>query len=260
MAPLRPLFVGFGDSITQRGWSPGGWLARLSDLYGRRADVLNRGYSGYNTTFALALLPRLVEDLRGRGGAPPALAILFFGANDAALPGRGSGRQHVPLGEYEKALEAIARGLLAAAPDGGAGAGALVVAAPPPVDEQARVLAKPEFGGVPERTDAVAREYADAAGRVAARLAAERAPVAFLDTHAAFSARGPDGPTGWKALLSDGLHFGPAGEEAFYDALVDAVDKAFPSLSKTSLPYDVAEWFDIDAANPAASFQSKEAP
>jgi len=45
----------FGDSLTQMSWNPelGGIGARVADLYARKLDVLNRGYSGYNTDWAL---------------------------------------------------------------------------------------------------------------------------------------------------------------------------------------------------------------
>ena len=36
----------FGDSLTQRSFAPGGWGARVADASVRRADVINRGYSG----------------------------------------------------------------------------------------------------------------------------------------------------------------------------------------------------------------------
>ena len=88
MAMMRPTFVGFGDSITQRGFAPGGWLSLLADTYVRRADVVNRGYSGYNSRWALPLLDRAFP--LGAAAAPPALATVWFGANDAALPDRGS--------------------------------------------------------------------------------------------------------------------------------------------------------------------------
>lgn len=39
---MRPTFVTFGDSITQRGFAPG-WTGQLADAYQRRVDVLNRG-------------------------------------------------------------------------------------------------------------------------------------------------------------------------------------------------------------------------
>lgn len=40
-------------------------------------------------------------------GTPPAAATIFFGANDAALLGRNSEKQHVPIGEYKDNLRRI---------------------------------------------------------------------------------------------------------------------------------------------------------
>ena len=39
-------FILLGDSITQFSFGVGGWGARLADQYARRADVINRGFSG----------------------------------------------------------------------------------------------------------------------------------------------------------------------------------------------------------------------
>lgn len=85
---LRPQFVCFGDSITQRGFSSG-WTSLLADAYQRRADVINRGYSGYNSRWALHLLDHVFPQPTA-SVPPPRLATIFFGANDAALPDRGS--------------------------------------------------------------------------------------------------------------------------------------------------------------------------
>ena len=48
---MRPKIVLFGDSITQLSFSAKdrGFGCYISDAFQRRADVLNRGYSGYNT-------------------------------------------------------------------------------------------------------------------------------------------------------------------------------------------------------------------
>lgn len=84
---LRPKFLLFGDSITQKSFSVGGWGAALTDAYQRKADVLNRGYSGYNSRWALQLLDRVLpEEVPGE----IVLSTVFFGANDAALPDRTS--------------------------------------------------------------------------------------------------------------------------------------------------------------------------
>jgi isoamyl acetate esterase len=48
-----------------------------------QADVVLRGYSGYNTRWALHLLDKVFPD---NDLPPPKLVVVFFGANDAALP------------------------------------------------------------------------------------------------------------------------------------------------------------------------------
>lgn len=54
--PLQPLQIQtFGDSITEQSVGPG-WSGQLAAAYGRKADVRVRGYSGYNTRWALTLL------------------------------------------------------------------------------------------------------------------------------------------------------------------------------------------------------------
>lgn len=86
MAGLRPQFVLFGDSITQRSFGPGGWAAALADTYTRRVDIVNRGYSGYNSRWALTLLDHVFPPTAaGAAAADVRLATVFFGANDAAL-------------------------------------------------------------------------------------------------------------------------------------------------------------------------------
>ncbi|THU55393.1 hypothetical protein C4D60_Mb11t06080 [Musa balbisiana] len=69
METVRPQFVLFGDSITQQSFGPGGWGAALANTYSRKAsspslphqlaDVIVRGYGGYNTRWALFLLNHL---------------------------------------------------------------------------------------------------------------------------------------------------------------------------------------------------------
>eukprot|EP00271_Cylindrocystis_brebissonii_P006242 TRINITY_DN18942_c0_g1_i1.p1 TRINITY_DN18942_c0_g1~~TRINITY_DN18942_c0_g1_i1.p1 ORF type:complete len:318 (-),score=30.83 TRINITY_DN18942_c0_g1_i1:1045-1998(-) len=56
---LRPKFVLFGDSLTQQSFGEGGWGATLQDRYSRQADVVVRGYGGYNTRWALFLLDQI---------------------------------------------------------------------------------------------------------------------------------------------------------------------------------------------------------
>lgn len=103
MAHTRRRIVAFGDSLTERGFradGQAGWVSLLSDWYGRKADVLNRGYSGYNTRWASKLTTGLLQS------TDPDLMIVFFGANDASLD---IAPQSILLQEYENNLRAIVK-------------------------------------------------------------------------------------------------------------------------------------------------------
>ena len=67
-----------------------------------------RGYSGYNTRWALKVLERVFPASEEHSGAGDPLALtVFFGANDACLPDRYGAFQHVPLDEYKQNLISI---------------------------------------------------------------------------------------------------------------------------------------------------------
>ena len=51
-AGSRPQIILFGDSITEHASGRFGWAAELTAAYTRRADVINRGFSGYNSAVA----------------------------------------------------------------------------------------------------------------------------------------------------------------------------------------------------------------
>jgi lysophospholipase L1-like esterase len=118
VARTRPSIILFGDSITQQGFSGGstaaspGWLSLLSNAYARRADILNRGYSGYNTRHALDILSSVFGPDCNAGDADNVLMVtVFFGANDASLLGDRDHCQHVPIDEYESNLRMIVKSI-----------------------------------------------------------------------------------------------------------------------------------------------------
>jgi lysophospholipase L1-like esterase len=113
MAAFRESIILFGDSITQQSFSPGGWGARLADLFSRKvalpnpirlilqADIFNRGLSGFTTRSAFPLLSSIFPEQSNQ-----LLTTIFFGANDSCIPG-GEFPQHVPLEEYSINLAKI---------------------------------------------------------------------------------------------------------------------------------------------------------
>lgn len=88
-----------GDSQTEFGTAPGGWVNIVSHKFCRQIDITNRGLSGYNTRWALQHMPRILHAIPHSD-----LAVICFGNNDAAA---STNSQHVPLPEYTDNLRQI---------------------------------------------------------------------------------------------------------------------------------------------------------
>ena len=227
-----------GDSITQMSSSPeGGWGARLSDRYQRRLDVINRGFSGYNTSWLLEYAA--TEDGRsdlfdhGGSGGVVKLVTVFFGANDASHAELNR-RQHVPLDAYKANLKMIV-GLVR---ENLGESTSVVLISPPPVCHEGRLRFQRErYGdkatGKLERTIELSGEYARTAGVVARELG-----LPFLDlwTRMQFDESSGEERGNWRGFLSDGLHLSPEGNEFVADALLGLIDSEVPALSVTPCP------------------------
>lgn len=242
MTVKRLQYVLFGDSITQQSFEAGGWGARLTAQYARKADVILRGYSGYNIVWASHLLQAVFPS-----DAPslPDLVTVFFGANDAALKGGCNDRQHVSLEDYKKRLVATVNHLR------DAGVRAVVIITPPPIDESARRRARMQRHGLtadqvtePDRLNVVTGKYAAIGREIAAELG-----LPCADAWSEFQQN-----SNWRALLSDGLHLSPSGNEALYKLLQSTIDTHLPELRYESLPFDFPLHDEISAANPGAAF------
>eukprot|EP00041_Stephanoeca_diplocostata_P008604 m.127009 g.127009 ORF g.127009 m.127009 type:complete len:281 (+) comp17402_c0_seq5:133-975(+) len=211
----------FGDSITQQGFDTGGWAARLASRYVRRADVLNRGFSGYNTAWARLALDHVFEDFKGHVGEVKflsgTLVTLFLGANDSALLGRTSETQHVPLPQFQDNLAYIIKYLK----DRGA---QVIALAPPPVAEGKWSAFLTKRAGAAtsiasSRENATTGLYAAAVERVAQ---AHNIPVVNL-----WSLFQKD--RAWENYLSDGLHLSESGNRLLYTLLAACIEESLPA-------------------------------
>jgi lysophospholipase L1-like esterase len=235
---LRPVVALFGDSITQQGFGVNGnigWASLVAAAYTRRADVLNRGFSGYNTNHALELLPRVFGPLEqssslssssssSSDGSDSSSGMLFctvfFGANDAALPEENKG-QHVPLETFGENLGTIISRIRDRCQNGNSSSSfPIILFTPPPVDEDLwasfREIEKSD------RTNQVARQYGDKVKQVAAEFGCH-----VVDTWEVLSGSTNDRGK----YLSDGLHLNDSGNRLVYQAFMELLQEKYPHLS-----------------------------
>ncbi|ETW02969.1 hypothetical protein H310_05410 [Aphanomyces invadans] len=204
-----PLIVALGDSITQFGADPAiqGFQALLSQDYVRKADVLNRGLSGWTTRWWVQYLPQLIREC---GDNAPVLVIIALGANDASLASGESHIRHVPLDEYQSNLRVIVNGLRAAFP-----LCQYLFLTPPAVDNSKWNPA--------DKLNAVTQAYAKACVQVAVAL-----NIPVIDTWQATQGR-------WE-LFRDGVHPNTQGNVLFHQLIQSSIAASYPHLTPQTLP------------------------
>ncbi|PGG95991.1 hypothetical protein AJ79_09783 [Helicocarpus griseus UAMH5409] len=235
-------FILFGDSITQGSCNQEKGFAfcpALQQDYIRRFDIINRGFSGYTSEQALAILPCFFPPVQK---AKVRLLTVFFGANDAVLPGF---QQHVPIDLYKDCLTKIlTHPAVKAHPET-----KLLLLTPPPVNEYQFDPTGPD----PEsfmRKASVTKLYADTCRSVGDTL---NVPVADIWT-AFMNAVGwedgkplagsRDAPVNEKlgGILSDGLHFNPPGYKIMYEVVTRAIRTNYPELAPENVPMNFPPW------------------
>ncbi|XP_022149345.1 GDSL esterase/lipase At5g62930 isoform X2 [Momordica charantia] len=238
---MRPQIVLFGDSLTAQSFGSGGWGAALADTYSRKADVVVRGYGGYNSRWALFLLHHIFPlDIP----KPPIVVTIFFGANDAAILGRTSERQHVPLEEFKNNLKKMVNHLKECSPTT-----LVILITPPPVDEEgrneyARSLYGDEARELPERTNEVTGLYATQCLELAKEMG-----LLAIDLWSKLQET-----EGWqKKFLRDGLHLTPEGNAIVHQELEKVLNET--SVSAAKLPLDFPHHSKIDGKNPEKAFE-----
>uniref|UniRef100_K7KMR2 Uncharacterized protein n=3 Tax=Glycine subgen. Soja TaxID=1462606 RepID=K7KMR2_SOYBN len=238
---MRSKIVLFGDSITEQSIRENGWGVPLANAYSRRADILVRGYGGYNTKWAMFLLDHLFPLDSTK---PPIATTIFFGANDAALLGRTSERQHVPIEEFKENLRKFVRHLKECSPTM-----VIVLITPPPLSEEGRLAYARSVNGenatkIPERTNEVTGQYANACVEVAKEMG-----VWYINLWSKMQET-----DGWQTkFLRDGLHLTTEGNAVVYEELIKVFDEA--GLSAVNMPMDFPHHSKIDSKHPERAFQ-----
>ncbi|KAL7483450.1 hypothetical protein ACHAW6_009101 [Cyclotella cf. meneghiniana] len=265
----RPSIILFGDSITQSGFSGGGgsntpsagWVSLLSNAYARRADVLNRGFSGYNTRHALEVLSSVFvsSDINVQSNDNSndrvLMVAVFFGANDASLPGDREHCQHVPIDEYENNLRRIVQTIRATFPEENKGQNLrvppILLITPPPIDEKKwDTYCIQNFNQLSPRTNHASKAYGD---RV--KCLAKDLECLVVDAFALLGGDHPEQEAYYGQNLEDGLHLNDLGNKLLYDGLIDVICHELPDFApmqdgdgkygSRGIPLDGALWKEL---------------
>ncbi|OVA16977.1 Lipase [Macleaya cordata] len=207
-----------------------------------QADVIVRGYGGYNSRWALFLLHHIFPLISTE---PPVATTVFFGANDAALLGRRSEKQHVPVEEYKENLQKIVHHLKERSPNM-----LVVLITPPPVHEEGRreyFRSTGEVVELPERTNEITGVYAKQCLEVAKDLG-----LPSIDLWSKMQEE-----EGWQTkFLSDGLHLTKEGNAIVYKEVVRVFSEA--GFCASEMPLDFPHHSKIDGKNPEKAFQQQQ--
>ncbi|KAI0480660.1 SGNH hydrolase [Xylariaceae sp. FL0804] len=211
-----------GASEVQDGFS---FQGALQHQYMRGLDVINRGFSGYNTKNILELLPQIF--------LPPASSnprieylVVLLGANDACLP-IPTNTQGVPIEQYKDNLKKIITHEYIQAHQS-----KILLVTPPPLDEiRTTVLDLDSGHKEPQRRAAVSAQFSETARQVASEIPG----VVLVDLQKALMEKAismtpdfdPQGPPlgypeggkrgGLEKLLPDGLHMSGEAYRVLFD-------------------------------------------
>lgn len=229
----------FGDSITQGAWEPGmnGFGEQLSHVYARKLDVLNRGFSGYNTDWATPTFKQSLATKQDEEYTPKIrLLTIWFGANDACI--RPS-PQHVPLERFTSNLRDWVDIVHSPSSRYHKPNTRIILISPPPINTYQR-RADLESRSPPQLLDRdfeTTRKYAEAVRRVA-----QEKRVGFTDVWTVlWEAAGKD-EASLSKFLYDGLHLNREGYQLMYHALVETIRNTYPDVHFDNLPFAFPPW------------------
>lgn len=239
----RPVILLLGDSHTDLGARLNeddgpGWVALLTRDYqaNRQCDVLNRGFSGWNSRWLLSELGKLLSTLPSPAAESTIAVTLLLGSNDHANANSG---QHVPLAEYESSMRQIVRQTKQAVPR----AQVFVITAPATDEKQWDAYCRRTFNTPGNgRSVEACLPYVEAARRVA-----QEEGCVLVDLYREMLST-PD----YTRFLTDGLHLNAAGNALLHRIVTAALVEqglgadAIPSHLPHFLHHAFPKMFDRD--------------
>ncbi|KAH8555750.1 SGNH hydrolase-type esterase domain-containing protein, partial [Umbelopsis sp. PMI_123] len=177
--------------------------------YQRTFDVMNRGYSGYNTDWALPILRQILPTVEDQKTSKNRIILItiFFGANDAALP---FAYQHVPITRFTENLSEMFNMIQNPNSQFYNPNAKIILITQPPVNEVQWKKRCDENGDPMNRTAEVAKAYAEAAREIAGQ---HQVPVCDLWTELMQLVGEDSYKHDLSEFLLDGLHLNSNGNK-----------------------------------------------
>ncbi|GBC06828.1 hypothetical protein RclHR1_07070010 [Rhizophagus clarus] len=238
MSNLYNQIIIFGDSLTQHSHNAveKGWGAALQHSYIRKLDVLNRGFSGYNTEVAKYLLPQILSKKNNSSKNPKIfLLIMFFGANDAVI--QPSSVQHVPLERYKENLKQMINVIKDPDSPYHSSETRMLLITPPPIDEEALL----KHRGKIDRKSEISAKYAQTCVDLANEL-----NVPVLNSWKLITDKVTLNNVALNDFLRDGLHFSSLGNETLFHEILDTIRKNWPELDPDNLKPLTPLWAELN--------------
>ncbi|KAI5961955.1 IAH1 [Candida theae] len=255
-------FILFGDSITQYGNEIVDGFAlqpELQNAYIRRLDIVNRGFSGYNSEHARLLLPKILDAELNETRDNVKLMTIFFGTNDGLVGVNPI--QPVELSRYKENIEYLVELALAnnIKP---------IVIGPSLHDYK---LGAEHFDDLKDTEAATCERYwhySEGAKSICHKL-----DVPFIDLWEEFRRNGgwtieqllahkKDSPvaevSSLSSYLNDGIHFTPKAYKILHKAILKTIEQNYPEYLPENLSFKTAYWRDINPKDPSSIFKEEK--
>ncbi|KAL2337066.1 hypothetical protein Fmac_011512 [Flemingia macrophylla] len=198
------------------------------------ADIVLRGYSGWNSRRALQVLDDIFP--KNATEQQPSLVIVYFGGNDSLLPHPSGRGQHVPLQEYIENMRKIAVHLKSLSKKT-----RIIFLSAPPVNE-AQIYGN-SVVGQRLRTNESCRIYSEACLELCREM-----DIKAIDLWSALQKRDD-----WRDVcFTDGIHLTFEGSKIVAKEILKVLKEAEwePSLHWTTMPTEYAEDSPYDPLGP----------
>ena len=228
----RKVIVLVGDSITQGGFDVdnAGWAAGLSHLYSRKADLFNRGYSGYTSEWVNNNIHHILGTLQ------PDLALVFLGANDAVY---ATSQQSVGVQRYSENLKSIVLQIQKRQPyfhSSSSSSPRIILVTPPPIHQQQLRDRYRKRGLESNRDNERTGTYAEAVRELGRAM-----QLSVVDSYVGMGGTqiGEEGEEARGSYLSDGLHLNARGNRRMLELVMETIRRDLPSWSPENLKNDL---------------------